>query len=678
MSDLISKLDTHAEVVKHTLSQFDGYDDARLNRRPLDGGWSALQTMHHLILAESMSLRYVQKKVSGGDLTNLPDTGLQTWYRELVLRLYLRFGGKIKAPSVVSTELLPAESTLADVRKQWTHIHMDWRNFAQSLPAELHHKAVYKHPAIGRLSWGGMVNFFDAHLQRHIKQMKKAVLSIVIILFCAAGLLAQDEPKELLGCGAPPGISKWLKTYLDAPQEYATAADSVIYTRLKLHLLAKDDGTGRFRVGSILDALCRLDKDFESSKIQFFYDSPWDSINKTAWHDHNALTTGIQMMLQNDVDSAINTYFVADPAGNCGYNLPYAGVALSHNCSGAGDHTWAHEIGHNLRLPHPFLGWEGKTYDYTKPTPLTLTYDYTNFHDTLDTGPTLDTAFVEFVDRSKNCGIAADRLCLTPPDYIAQRWVCNTMGMSSTKQKDPDGVDFFSDGSYFMSYANDACQNRFSDDEIAVMRANLMQEKKTHTNLNFSHKTIDMTTAALMPIGGQNVSADQVRISFKQVPNATHYVVQLNRFAASFPLIDLEVVTTDTFITALNLLPNRTYHYRVKPFNNSYWCAPYSPVAQFFTLPSTSVQNLDMTEWFLYPTLMSDQSLVYVHMPDQTIFEGTITVTDVHGRVLQSIDNQLLVSGGALRFSDLNLATGMYYITLREAKGQRVFKMIKQ
>ena len=114
-------------------------------------------------------------------------------------------------------------------------------------------------------------------------------------------------------------------------------------------------------------------------------------------------------------------------------------------------------MGHNLSIQHPFLGWEGNTFDYSLPTPTEVYYDYTYFQDTLilDT-LIIDTAFVELMDGS-NCTFAADGFCDTPPDYLSNRWQCKPDSQSIILQKDPNGVDFYSDGINFMSYAFNVC-----------------------------------------------------------------------------------------------------------------------------------------------------------------------------------------------------------------------------
>ena len=668
---LIEQFKNHKKETLDLLDRFGNYAEADLNKRPSDGGWSAMQTIHHLILAEELSFLYVKKKTIDPE-AEFEGSNLKTWYKGLALKYYLLYGGRFEAPKAVSTEFLPEYSTITSAKAKWVQVNDDWTHFIEEMPDQWANKAIYKHPRAGRLSWDGMLGFFRAHLKRHTKQMKRALLSFAFLCLALLGFSQVEAP---LGCGTPPEISSWLEQYAQNPVSYRSGADTILYTRLQIHLLAKDDGLARFRTSQLLDALCRLNSDYESSKIQFFYDKPWELINRTEWWDHNELSTGIEMMLQSNVDSAINCYFVSDPAGNCGYNLPYGGVAIAHNCAAPNDHTWAHELGHALRLPHPFIGWEGKSYNYNTPTPTMLTYDYTNFHDTLDTGPTLDTAFVEFVDGS-NCLTAADRLCLSAPDYISQRWPCNSMNMSTTKQKDPNGVDFYSDGTLYMSYSFDNCQSRFTDDQIAVMRASLLSEKIKLVDQNFVHQDIQSVATAVMPIGGQQVSADAVTMHWTKVPGATQYLVQANRVNASFPLVEFETVTFDTFATALNLLANKTWYYRIRPFNQSEFCTSFSTIASFFTLPPAAVNEPENGSWYVYPTLLAQGVQPRLFIPNQGSFTGHCTITDINGRILnQSILNGL-TSNESFPIDLAGQSAGIYFIHLQNNEMQQIFKIV--
>lgn len=159
--------------VEVLLSELFTLDHERLNRKPADGGWSAIQTLHHLILVEENSLAYIRKKLSFNP--QLEKAGPGSWWRSLLLNVTLRIPIKFKAPKSAGNELIPDSDTLIAVSARWQKIRGEWQEFFEKMPAELVDKAAYKHPRAGRLSWLQMLDFFVAHFERHRGQVHRAV-----------------------------------------------------------------------------------------------------------------------------------------------------------------------------------------------------------------------------------------------------------------------------------------------------------------------------------------------------------------------------------------------------------------------------------------------------------------------------------------------------------------------
>lgn len=443
--------------------------------------------------------------------------------------------------------------------------------------------------------------------------MNKHLLFKALALVFPAFLHAQ-EPHP---CGTAPVIDPWLLEYKQHPEQFASARSfDTLYAGVQVHLVARNNGTGRFTVERLLDAFCRLNLDFQPAAVQFFLKNDWTTPNNTNWYNHSDIPEGIEMMFENNVPDALNAYFVGDPAGNCGYNLPYAGVAIAHQCANPDDHTWTHEVGHALTLPHPFIGWEGKVYNFAVPTPDTLTYDYTHFHATPDTivPAPLDTALVERLDGS-NCGIAADLFCDTKPDYLSYRWNCDNNGQSQVTLKDQSGATFKADGTLYMSYSNDACSNRFSDDQIATLRANLLTQKTAWLHPGAPYPDISGSPVLLSPNGGETVPAVDIPLHWSPAPGATHYLVQVSRFS-NYVVKNYDLVVTDTTFTAATLLPNYTYYWRVRPFNYGHTCASFTENASFYAIPSSSVGGLSTDDNFrYYPTRLSPDQQLTLEIP---------------------------------------------------------------
>jgi hypothetical protein len=148
-------------------------NDELLNRKPADGGWSAIQTMHHLILSEELAYSYVQKKL--GFNAEFDSVGPSTYWRGFLLWAFLVSPVKAKAPPGVAAEKLPDFATLSDTRDRWLKTRADWTAFFETVPENLLNKAVYKHPRAGKLGWRQMFGFLNAHFNRHDGQIQRAI-----------------------------------------------------------------------------------------------------------------------------------------------------------------------------------------------------------------------------------------------------------------------------------------------------------------------------------------------------------------------------------------------------------------------------------------------------------------------------------------------------------------------
>lgn len=149
------------------------YSEDQLNRQPKENAWSVIQVMHHLMLSESGSLKYVQKKLSYNP--ELKNAGVKAAFREMTLNTYLKTPFKWKAPEVISGDNLPKHETFWATAQQWKNQRIELREFMETLPDELLKKEVYKHPFVGRITINGMLVFFNNHFNRHNKQIQKII-----------------------------------------------------------------------------------------------------------------------------------------------------------------------------------------------------------------------------------------------------------------------------------------------------------------------------------------------------------------------------------------------------------------------------------------------------------------------------------------------------------------------
>ncbi len=506
--------------------------------------------------------------------------------------------------------------------------------------------------------------------------------SYILLLFFSIPcfLIAQIEqtPRP---CANTEGRSDWLKAYQKNPNHYEKGADStILYVPLSLHNVGTDVGSGYFKNRSLVDALCTLNKDFEQANIQFFVEGPIRTIDNTSYNIHETVLDGAEMMFAENIPNTLNCYIVADPAGACGYNLPYAGIALKKSCADPNDHTWAHEVGHAFKLPHPFLGWEGGVsyddsieHDYNDAAPTKVLIDYTYFKDTLimDT-LIIDTVWVELAERS-NCHFAADGFCDTAADYLHNRWQCNANGESTRQQTDPTGTRFVSDASLIMSYSSDDCATRFSEEQIAAMRANLFDEKPELLYNQTPLVAIEESPITVFsPFEGEITPAESTYFEWKGVPNATHYVFELSRIAA-FSVLHLDTIVEGTSLEVTDLLNEKNYYWRIRPFNTHYFCTSLSERFAFKTGTVSSTQELDALEVQIYPSLLQSDGILTIAFNDETTQARQATIYNING---ESVQTQRFVCKNQFQMPLNNLEKGIYFVQLQSEKGSRTERVV--
>jgi len=174
-TQLPAKVDKQLKYLDAELSELlkvlKDYSERTLNKKPVEGKWSVLQVMHHLILVEGYGKAYVEKKLSFNP--NPKKAGLAGTWRNFVMKTVLKFPFKVNAPDAVSGDNLPEESSFWETAKKWKQQREELRTFLESLPVEHFNKELYKHPLAGKMSLYGLMDFNVAHFKRHRKQINK-------------------------------------------------------------------------------------------------------------------------------------------------------------------------------------------------------------------------------------------------------------------------------------------------------------------------------------------------------------------------------------------------------------------------------------------------------------------------------------------------------------------------
>ena len=132
-------------------------------------GWSIIQVLSHLNMAETLSLQYMQKKILAG--SKMGKVSIVNTIRMSVTCGFLQTGLRWKAPSYISKP--KGDYTLNEIRKEWNSTRSQIRQYIQDYPDDLLNREVYKHPMAGRLSLIQAVDSFIYHQRHHVHQLNR-------------------------------------------------------------------------------------------------------------------------------------------------------------------------------------------------------------------------------------------------------------------------------------------------------------------------------------------------------------------------------------------------------------------------------------------------------------------------------------------------------------------------
>jgi hypothetical protein len=492
---------------------------------------------------------------------------------------------------------------------------------------------------------------------------------LLVLGLLTSGKVGAQMPAQGLCGTASPDSSHF--AYLEAlAQTYQAERDSGIVTRInipfKAHIVRATGNNNYMQVPALLTTLCELNQKYRSSGIHFYLKDQPNYIYDGNLFYHTGWGQGNTQMTTYNVSRAVNVHYVDLSAmGLCGYatfpgsgagtTLRQGGLMMSVSCSQPGNTTLAHEMGHYLALPHPFEG--------TSPQPQGV------FAERVTRNPN-DTANGR---QPSNCANAGDRFCDTPADFIGNRWPCNS---AAPQANDINGDPFRPDATLFMSYSFDNCQNRFSNQQIAVMRQTLTGSTGGNGPRSYlllppmpAYDTVRTTTTLLEPaVGAAPSPANWVFFRWTSVPNATMYYVRVVRGITL--MFERWVNDTSFLYTGPDLGSSGNYSFTVKPLNPASTCAPTSAIRSFSTTTpfGASVSGLLESNWRLYPTLLSKNQKLHwqADAPESGMLPQrmTLIIRDYRGKV---VNTQTYDTGEGLReLSVDNLEAGVYFF---EANG---------
>lgn len=479
--------------------------------------------------------------------------------------------------------------------------------------------------------------------------MKKAILLLALTLGLNHVQAQSIEP----GCGteAAPASTLNFITSLHENRVFeqydVENVQNTIFIPLKIHIIGNDAGLGYYSIQNLMANICELNQKYNAHNIQFFIRGNINYINSTQLFNLPSFAVSGAANTQYNVNRCINVYFanlssMTPPL--CGFaNYPQTGapneplrqgaIWLSPSCSAPGNSTFAHEMGHFLNLPHPF--------DQTSDAPSSPLSERVT-RNTNETSPRL----------SANCTTAGDRFCDTPADFRPDRWNCPG---NNTTVSDANGDFFQPDGTLFMSYANDACQNKFSVQQTAAMRATLtITQSQTGQNITGprmyllippvpAYDTITGSASVLEPANNSTGHpANWTFFRWNKVPGATMYVLRIRRNISLMEEIVLYNGDTSYLYTGSKLVAGQTYNVSILPFNHKVTCRPYGTAVNFTAAQGygTSVEEQGSKYFNVYPSLLTINAPLRVKAAEVLNQPLNYEILDLQGRLVHKASAQ--------------------------------------
>jgi len=449
---------------------------------------------------------------------------------------------------------------------------------------------------------------------------------------------------------------------------------SSTFVPIHFHMVAENDGSGAVRYKNLLDQLCALNEDFAEAGIQFYMIMNFSTINDSEINqDH--FNQGDEMELMRDYN-AINVWIVDDvytPNPNAisdgAYQVSKDWLIIRESEINDFSVTLTHEMGHFFGLLHPFHGWDFEPWtiqQHGNPAPAMSPGNI----------PTER-------QNGTNCDVAGDYVCDTPPDYNFGFFAADCT--YNPVARDPLGVLVEPDKYNFMTYFDrcDRTNYRFSPMQRQLMRLDLGGNARAYIRSDEPPAFAPITAPATLELPAWNAQVptyNAVPLDWQEVAGATHYLVEVD-LVPSFTLRPESFVVDKSEIQLSTLQANRTYYWRVRPFNAYHTCSPFSDVRMFQTGDvATSTQNIrQLTDWTIIQNPVPRNTDIEIAFNISEQIKTTILLQSMTGQNVLEISEQRFGMGDHLISLPTNgLRSGLYFLTLQTQSGRLTKKIIIQ
>jgi len=165
------KLEKQREEI---LRKTEGLSRDQLLWNPAKEKWNILQVLAHLIKAESLSLKFIERSYTR--YSELPDAGISSAIRFQLLKWGLKMPISYKAPAMADTTGYNPE--FDGLVSDWEKVRNQLKMFIEECDEASLKKALYKHPRAGDLNLRQAIEFMRYHVNHHEKQLEHLFESV--------------------------------------------------------------------------------------------------------------------------------------------------------------------------------------------------------------------------------------------------------------------------------------------------------------------------------------------------------------------------------------------------------------------------------------------------------------------------------------------------------------------
>jgi hypothetical protein len=315
----------------------------------------------------------------------------------------------------------------------------------------------------------------------------------------------------------------------------------------------------------------------------------------------------------------------------------------------------SHEVGHFFTLPHTFNGWEPQEWSLSAHgNPVTQFW-----------APDGQTR-VELVDGS-NCNNSGDNFCDTPADYLFPSGNCSYNDGVMDKNEDllTPQVD------NHMNYHFGCSEYFFTDEQKNAIKTSLNSFNRNYVRPGYTPVTTEITEKPTLVAPEHNEDLtyhENVVLTWEPVEGAQFYLVDLLSGTTTIR----RIVESNTITFEDELQPDRSYLWKVMPFNESYGCAQFSSTQKFRT--GEGVNDVDVieevTSFQIMPNPVQAGSNININVTADEVFEANIRLVSMTGQIVNSIQNFSFRTGNSsLEISTSNIPSGVYFVNIESPKG---------